>query len=130
MAYDEGLAQRIREQLGDRRGLVEKKMFGGIAFLLRGNMCVGVHGDDLIVRLDPEQHAAALKKRGARVFDLTGRPMTGWLLVDGSAVEDDDDLASWIETAARYAGALPAKTTAAAKSRPEKPAAKPRWKKR
>jgi hypothetical protein len=77
MAFDEELAARIRSHLGKRTGLVEKKMFGGVAFLLRGNMCCGVHRDALIVRLDPADTDRALSRPPARVFDLTGRPMKG-----------------------------------------------------
>src|SRR5438552_1295893 len=85
MAFDERLADRIRGSLGRRKGLVEKKMFGGVAFLLNGNMCVGVHKSDLIVRLAPEATDAALARAHTRRFDLTGRPMKGWILVEQSA---------------------------------------------
>src|SRR5438046_368572 len=80
MAFDEALAQRIRKLLKGRKGLVEKKMFGGVGYLINGNMSVGVHGDELIVRLPADETDAALRERGARIFDLTGRPMKGWLL--------------------------------------------------
>jgi hypothetical protein len=109
MAFDEKLAGRIRKHLGKRRGVTEKKMFGGIAFLLNGNMCCGVHKDDLIVRLDPEQTEKALAERHTRVFDLSGRPMKGWLLVAGEGVGTDAALGKWIDVAASYAGSLPAK---------------------
>ena len=122
MAYDEGLAQRVREQLDGRPGLTEKKMFGGLAFLLRGNMCVGVIGDDLVVRLDPEEYDEALAKPGARLFDFTGRPMKGWLVAGGEAIEDDDALSGWIGAATRFAGSLPAKAPGAMSKRPGKPA--------
>jgi TfoX-like protein len=82
MAFDEKLAARIRSHLGKRTGLAEKKMFGGVAFLLSGNMCCGVHRDALIVRLDPEETDRARAEPDTRVFDLTGRPMKGWILVD------------------------------------------------
>ncbi len=81
MAYDEDAAQRLREALGPLPGLTEKKMFGGIAFLLRGNMACGVIGDDLIVRVGTAQHTAALAQPGARAFDLSGKPMAGWVMV-------------------------------------------------
>lgn len=116
MAYDEGLAQRVRELLDARPGLVEKKMFGGLAFLLRGNMSVGVLGDDLIVRLDPADYDAALARPGARLFDFTGRPMKGWLVVDGTAIDDDDALADWVGRSTTFAASLPAKAAAPAKS--------------
>jgi len=82
MAYDEGLATRVRDLLGDQPGLAEKKMFGGLAFLLDGNMACGVRGHDLIVRVAADAAEAALREPGTRPFDLTGRPMKGWLLVD------------------------------------------------
>jgi TfoX/Sxy family transcriptional regulator of competence genes len=104
MAYDEVLADRVR----DLAGLPEKKMFGGIAFLLNGNMAVGVHGDDLIVRVAKTDHEACLAEPGARPFDMTGKPMTGWLLVSGDVL-DDDVLAAWVGRGTAYAGSLPPK---------------------
>jgi hypothetical protein len=109
MAFDEKLAERIRKRLGKRKGLVEKRMFGGIAFLLNGNMCCGVHKTDMIIRLDPEQTGKALSDRHTRAFDLTGRPMKGWLLVAGEGVVTDAALGKWIDVATSYAGSLPAK---------------------
>jgi TfoX/Sxy family transcriptional regulator of competence genes len=109
MAYDEGLATRLRDLLGDRPGLIEKKMFGGIAMLLHGNMAVGVRGDALIVRADPDQHDALMTEPGARVFDLTSRPMKGWLLVDPVGYSEDDDLKRWVDRAVAYAASLPPK---------------------
>ncbi|HET9707953.1 MAG TPA: TfoX/Sxy family protein [Gemmatimonadales bacterium] len=109
MAYDEKFAARIRRTLGPRKGLVAKQMFGGIAFLLNGNMCVGIHKDELIVRLDPGATDAALAKPHTRVFDLTGRPMKGWILVGPKGIATDTQLAKWIAIAAAYAGALPRK---------------------
>src|SRR5215813_12565434 len=104
MAFDEKLAARIRAHLGKRTGLSEKKMFGGVAFLLRGNMCCGVHRDSLIVRLDPSDTAAALKERHTRVFDLTGRPMKGWILVEPAGLATAAQLGNWIDRASKYAG--------------------------
>jgi hypothetical protein len=109
MAFDEKLAERIRKRLGKRKGVTEKKMFGGIAFLLNGNMCCGVHKTYMIVRLDPEQTEKALSDRHTRPFDLTGRPMKGWLLVAGEGVVTDAGLGKWIDVATSYAGSLPAK---------------------
>lgn len=109
MAFDERLAERIRGSLGRRKGLVEKKMFGGIAFLLNGNMCVGVHTTDLIVRLAPEETDAALAKPHTRRFDLTGRPMRGWILVEPAGLKTEAQLSKWVEVAAKYAGSVPAK---------------------
>jgi TfoX/Sxy family transcriptional regulator of competence genes len=109
MAFDEALAERIRTYLGKRRDLAEKKMFGGIAFLLQGNMCCGVHRKDLIVRLDPAETDHALSEPHTRVFDLTGRPMKGWIVVEPRALATDAQLKKWIDRAGSYAGALPAK---------------------
>ncbi len=109
MAFDERLAERIRGTLGRRKGLAEKKMFGGVAFLLNGNMCVGVHKSDLIVRLAPEETDAALSQPNTRRFDLTGRPMNGWILVGPAGVKTDAKLSKWVEVAAKYASSLPAK---------------------
>jgi hypothetical protein len=117
MAYDEGLAQRIREQLTDRSGIVEKKMFGGLAFLLRGNMCVGVIGDDMIVRVGPDAYDAAMTRPGARVFDFSGKPSKGMVTVGGDGTEDDDALRAWIEAGLAFAGSLPAKSAAAPSKR-------------
>jgi hypothetical protein len=110
MAFDEALAQRIRKRLTRKRGgVVEKKMFGGLAFLLDGNMCCGVHEREMIVRLDPRRTAAALAAPHTRVFDLNGRPMKGWILVEPSGVADDAGLARWLQLATDYAASLPAK---------------------
>ncbi len=110
MAYDEGLTQRVRAVLDVRPDVVERKMFGGIAFLIAGNMCCGVLGDDLIVRLDPE-HAGALTspEHGTRPFDVTGRPMRGWLFVAPEATAEDADLEQWLERAEDFASSLPPK---------------------
>jgi len=109
MAFDSALAERIRKRLGKRAGLTEKKMFGGLAFLMRGNMCCGVHGSELIVRLDPAESDRALKQPHTRLFDISGRPMKGWLLVGPEGVATDADLGRWVERAAGYAGSLPPK---------------------
>jgi hypothetical protein len=109
MAYDEGLATRVREVLGDQPELVEKKMFGGLAFLLHGNMACGVRGEDLIVRVAAEAGDAALREPGTRPFDLTGRPMKGWLLVDADGHAEDDDLRRWVDRGLAYANSLPPK---------------------
>jgi TfoX/Sxy family transcriptional regulator of competence genes len=109
MPFDEKLAARIRSHLGKGTGLVEKKMFGGIAFLVKGNMCCGVHRDALIVRLDPTETDRALSEPHTRVFDLTGRPMKGWILVDPKGLGTAAQLGTWVDRAAKYAGSLPAK---------------------
>jgi TfoX/Sxy family transcriptional regulator of competence genes len=109
MAYNEILAKRIRAKLKPQRGIVEKAMFGGIGFLLRGNMACGVHGDDMIVRLGERDFEAALKVPGARVFDMTGRPMKGWVLVSAAGYKSDASLEAWIKKSLVMAKSLPAK---------------------
>lgn len=109
MPFSTALADRIRKLLGKRAGLTEKKMFGGIGFLVRGNMCCGVHGEDMIVRLSPEQTDAALAKAHTKPFDLTGRPMKGWILVDPKGLGTEAEISHWIATSTAYAESLPAK---------------------
>ncbi|MCD9879635.1 TfoX/Sxy family protein [Streptomyces guryensis] len=109
MAYDEGLAERIRQHLGGDPDVAEKRMFGGIAFLLHGNMAVGVTGDDLMVRVGPDATDAALARPGARLFDMTGRPMRGWVVVDSSALAEDATLGEWIDEGYGFAAGLPPK---------------------
>ena len=109
MAYDDELADRVRQRLGRARGLSEKKMFGGVGFLLNGNMCCGVRGDDLIVRLNPAETDAALAQPHVRVFDIGPRPMKGWILVAPKGTATERQLGKWIGIATQFAGALPAK---------------------
>ena len=109
MAYDELLANRTRQVLAHYSGMAERKMFGGLAFLLRGNMCCGVAGDQLMVRVGPEGYEAALLEPHTRVMDFTGRPITGFVYVDGDGLASDGDLRAWVERGARYAESLPAK---------------------
>lgn len=104
MAYDEVLAERVRATCG----LPERRMFGGAAFMLDGNMAVGIIGDDLAVRVPRDEYEAALTEPGARPFDFTGRPMTGWVVVSGEVL-DDDVLAAWVSRSMAYAGSLPPK---------------------
>jgi TfoX/Sxy family transcriptional regulator of competence genes len=107
MAYDEALAERIRQRLGSDPDVTEKRMFGGIAFLHRGNMAVGVSGDDLMVRVGPDGSDAALTRPGTRRFDMTSRPMRGWILVAGTALTEDDVLNEWIGEGHAFAASLP-----------------------
>jgi TfoX-like protein len=109
MTFDPKLATRIRKELGKRTGLVEKQMFGGIAFLLRGNMCVGVSGKEMIVRIPPEDTDRILAQPNTRIFDLSGRPMKGWILVKPKGLATPAGLKKWIGVAVTYAGSLPAK---------------------
>ncbi|HKN57765.1 MAG TPA: TfoX/Sxy family protein [Gemmatimonadaceae bacterium] len=110
MAFDENLASRIRTQLGKKKGLTEKKMFGGLAFMLNGNMSCGVHKSEMIVRLAPEETDKALSEKHTRIFDLSGgRPMKGWILIEPEGVKTDKELAKWVETGVKYAASLPPK---------------------
>lgn len=109
MAYDEDLAERIRQQLTRRKNIVEKKMFGGLAFLLNGNMLVGVWKDSLIARLGPARAEEALLEPHVKEFDVTGKPMRNWVLVAPAGVEDDDQLGGWVRLALTFVGAMPAK---------------------
>jgi TfoX/Sxy family transcriptional regulator of competence genes len=108
VAYDDALAQRVRDRMMSEPGVSEKKMFGGLAFLTAGNMTVGVQGDDLIARIDPETMDAALAEPGVRPFDMTGRPMKGWILVASDGLTDEE-LERWIARARGYVGTLPPK---------------------
>ena len=108
MAFDAELARRIRDRMTAVAGVSEKKMFGGLAFLTSGNMTVGVNGDDLVVRIDPEAMDAALAEPGVRPFDMTGRPMRGWIMVASDGLSDDD-LERWIDQARNFAATLPPK---------------------
>jgi TfoX/Sxy family transcriptional regulator of competence genes len=110
MSFDEGLAERIRSLLGVRSDLDERRMFGGVAFLVGGNMCCGVHRDELMVRLDLDQADELLQSEpGARPMDITGRPMRGWLLVAPEATAEDADLEAWVRRAEEFASYLPPK---------------------
>jgi hypothetical protein len=100
MPYDPALADRVRRALAGKRGLTEKKMFGGIAFLIDGAMCVGVDKTDLIIRCEKDETEALLRKNGVRVFDLSGgRPMKGWLLVGSEATKTAQSFKFWIDFA-------------------------------
>jgi len=109
MAFDESLAARIQDALARKKGVEEKKMFGGVGFLFNGNMLVGVWKDSLIVRLGPDEGDEALKETHVNEFDITGRPMKGWVLVEAEGVESDDQLSGWIERAMKFVMTLPAK---------------------
>ena len=106
MAFDETLAERIRDELDDTDGITDRRMFGSLVFLLHGNMAFGVSGEDLIVRLGARTAAAALAEPGTRIFDGAGRPMPNWVLVDGAQL-DGDALGSWLRRGLDFAGSLP-----------------------
>jgi hypothetical protein len=110
MAYDEDLANRIREQLADETAITEKAMFGGLAFLLNGNMSVGVSGQGgLMVRVGPEGNDDALAQPHARPFEMRGRAMDGWIRVAPEGVETDAQLAGWVRRGTAFARTLPPK---------------------
>ena len=109
MAFSEALAERIRQRLARRKNVEEKKMFGGVGFLLNGNLLVGVWKDSLIARLGPDESDEALLEPHVKEFDITGRAMKGWVLVEPEGVEDDEQLSDWIQRAMKFVGTLPAK---------------------
>ena len=109
MAYDEGVAQRVRELISDQPGYEEKKMFGGIGFLIHGNMACGVIRDDLIIRVGGEKYTDALLKPHVELFDITGREMTGCVIVKEPGYRTDQDLEDWTSQGVAYALTLPAK---------------------
>lgn len=108
MAYDEGLAARVRDLL-DRPGVSEKRMFGSLVFFLDGNMACGVKDDGLLVRLAADDRDAALGEPGTRPFDLSSRPMRNWLVVDAGSLAADDDLRRWVGRGLAFAATLPPK---------------------
>ena len=109
MAFDESLAARIRGALARRKGVEEKKMFGGVGFLLNGNLLIGIWKDSRCVRLGPEQAEEALLEPHVKEFDITGKPMKRWVLVKSAGVEGDEQLKDWIERALKFVKTLPAK---------------------
>ena len=109
MAYSEDLAQRVRVTLQDELGVTERKMFGGLCFMVRGNMCCGIVGDELMLRVGPDQYAAALTKPNARKMDFTGRPMKGMLYIDAAGIATDEALTDWVQWGINFAGSLPPK---------------------
>ena len=108
MAYNLKLAERIRSEL-EGIPFVERKMFGGAGFLLNVNMACGVNKNDLIVRVDPEKQSAFLKKPHVRPFDMTGRPMTGWLVIEADEFKTDKQLSTWVKQGVEFALTLPPK---------------------
>lgn len=110
MAYDEELADRIRDLLATEPGLTEQKMFGGLAFLVGGNMAVAASGQDgLLVRVDPAESDALVKASPARLMEMRGRAMRGWLRLDADHVQTNEELATWIERGVSFARSLPVK---------------------
>ena len=111
MAYDEELASRVRSLVADEAALSEQRMFGGLAFLLHGNMAVAASGQGgLLVRVDPDESDALCERTAARPMEMRGRPLAGWLRVDADQVQTDDALAAWVERGTTFARSLPPKT--------------------
>jgi len=106
MPYDEGLAERIREMLGMRPALSEKKMFGGLCLLINGNMACGITGEDLMVRVGPDDYEEALAEIYSRPMDFTGKPLRGFVYVDPEGFEADDDLKEWVGRGVAFAESL------------------------
>ncbi len=109
MPFDQKLAERINKRLAKQLGLVDKKIFGGVAFLINGNLAVFVHGNELGVRMDPEDTAEALAKPHTRLFDMGGRTMKGWILVGPKALATAAAMGKWIDIGVKYAESLPKK---------------------
>jgi TfoX/Sxy family transcriptional regulator of competence genes len=109
MAYDEGLAQRIREIVEDNPNIDEKKMFGGLAFMLNDYMFCGIIGDELMARVGPDNYAHALAQPHVREMDFTGRSMKGYVYVDSAEIESDEQLAKWVSLCADFVRTLPPK---------------------
>ena len=109
MAYSEQLADRVRAVLAGHNGTTERKMFGGLAFMLSGNMACGVIGDELMVRVGAEQQDSMLAQPHARPMDFTGRPMKSMVYVGADGLESDASLATWVERGVAYATSLPPK---------------------
>lgn len=110
MAYDEELAERIRELVGGETDLTERKMFGGLAFLIAGNMAVAASGQGgLMVRADPAESETLIATTNARPMEMRGRPLRGWLRVDAEDLRTERQLAEWVELGTTYARSLPAK---------------------
>src|SRR2546430_3386768 len=108
MAYDEQLAERIRAQVGEEPSLTEQRMFGGLAFLVGGNMAVAASGQGgLMVRVDPAESAELVESSGARAMEMRGRQMPGWLRIDSHDVKTDVDLSAWVERSVSVAPSVP-----------------------
>lgn len=116
MAYDEGLAERIRDVLGDHPAITEKKMFGGLAFMHDGHMFVGIIGDGLMARVGPDGYASALAQPHVREMDFTGKPLRGYVVVDPAGLGEDEELAHWVQACRAFVKSLPPKVPKALKA--------------
>ncbi|HEY5638374.1 MAG TPA: TfoX/Sxy family protein [Burkholderiales bacterium] len=120
MAYSEALVARIRAALASRTDVGEKKMFGGVAFMVRGHMCVGVNGDELMVRVGPAQYEALVTRPHARPMDFTGKPLKGFLYVGPAGIKGATALMGWVAHGLRHVASLPAKPAKKPKRTPKK----------
>ncbi len=109
MAFDEGLAERIRDYVGSDLSVSERRMFGGLAFLSHGNLCFGIIGEDLLVRVGPASYAASLALPHVREMDLTGRPLRGMVVVDAAGFDEDVLLGTWLDRGIAFTDSLPPK---------------------
>ena len=109
MAYDEKLAARIRKTLSRKKEITEKHMFGGLCFLLNGNICCGVHKESLVLRIGPEAMLSASKTANVKPFDITGRPMKGWVMVGSKGCRTEEELKNWINQEVKFVLTLPEK---------------------
>jgi len=109
MAYDAGLAERVRDLFGGAPDVVERKMFGGLAFMVAGNMACGIVGDDLLVRVARDEYDSVLALPFARQMDMTGRPMRGFIVVDAEGLAENDDLEEWVDRGVDFVRTLPPK---------------------
>ncbi len=109
MAFDEGLAERVRDRIGTNADWSERKMFGGLCFMLRGNMSFGIVGSELMVRVGPDAYPQALAAPHAREMNFTGRSMRGMVFVSEAGISEDEDLQAWLQRGVVFAGSLPPK---------------------
>ncbi|UCD99036.1 MAG: TfoX/Sxy family protein [Chloroflexota bacterium] len=109
MAYDEILAERIRKVMDQEQGTAEKKMFGGIGFFIHGNMACGVHKDMLVVRAGPDSYQEMIKSPHTHPFDITGKTMKGWIMVEPAGFKGEDDFQQWVSSGINFALTLPPK---------------------
>ena len=120
MAYSESLAERTRQALGKAPKLESKKMMGGLTYMVNGKMCVGILGEDLMARIDPEIHGQVLKRKGCREMDFTGRPMKGFVFVGPLGTKSEMDLQGWVDLALAYnTKAKPSRKRTSARKRPD-----------
>jgi TfoX/Sxy family transcriptional regulator of competence genes len=109
MAFDEGLAERIRQLVADQPDMSERKMFGGLCFMVAGNMCFGIVGSELMIRVGPDAYETTVALPNAREMDFTGRSMRGMVYVGEAGLSEDEDLSGWLDRGLDFAGSLPPK---------------------